>query len=60
MDNEIKELALDLLDHMRRQTVSIDGENLGLKFSNGYYYALSNEPQIGWHFDWEMKYKTLT
>jgi hypothetical protein len=44
---------------MKRQTVSIDGENLGVKFSNGYYYSLSNEPKIGWHFDWENKYKTV-
>lgn len=58
LEKEIKALAFDLLDHIRKQTVSIDGENLGLKFSNGYYYTLSNEPQIGWHFDWETKYKT--
>ncbi|KAA9040836.1 hypothetical protein FW778_01995 [Ginsengibacter hankyongi] len=58
LESEIKALALDLLDHMRKQTVSIDNENLGTKFSNGYYYSLSNEPKIGWHFDWENKYKT--
>lgn len=58
LESEIKALALDLFDHMRKQTVSIDSENLGTKFSNGYYYSLSNEPKIGWHFDWERKYKT--
>jgi hypothetical protein len=57
LENDIRALAFDLLDHIRKQTVSINGENLGLKFSNGYYYSLSNEPKIGWHFDWENKYR---
>lgn len=58
LETEIKQLALDLLDYMKRQNISIAGENLGIKLSNGYCYSLSNEPKIGWHFDWEKKYKT--
>lgn len=58
LEIEIKELAHDILHYIKRQNISIAGENLGIELSNGYYYSLSNEPKIGWHFDWENKYKT--
>jgi len=58
LDDDIKELSVELVDYIRKQDLSIQGFSpLGIRFSNGHYYALSNNLEIGWHFDWENKYK---
>ena len=57
VENEIKLLSLELLDVVRKQDLKLLDTDLGIKLSNGYYYYLSNEPKIGWHLDWEEKYK---
>jgi len=58
LENDIKALGFQLIDHIRRQDLSISGyPTLGIEFSNGHYYALSNNLEIGWHFDWENKFK---
>jgi hypothetical protein len=58
LEDEVKNLAIDLVDCIRKQDLSIPGFSaLGVEFSNGHYYALSDNLEIGWHFDWENKYK---
>lgn len=58
LENDIKALGFQLIDHLRRQDLSISGyPTLGIEFSNGHYYALSDNLEIGWHFDWENKFK---
>jgi hypothetical protein len=57
LNDEIKTLAISLVDFIRRENLTIDGRALGIGLSNGHYYALSNTPMIGWHLDWENKYK---
>jgi len=58
LENDIKNLGIELIDHLRRQDLSISGyPTLGIEFSNGHYYALSDNLEIGWHFDWENKFK---
>jgi len=58
LEDEIKNLALDLVDYIRKQDLSIPGfSSLGVEFSNGHYYALSDNLEVGWHFDWGNKYK---
>lgn len=57
MENEIRTLALDLLDFIRKERLSLANTDLGVELSNGYYYLLSDEPKIGWHYDWENRYK---
>ena len=58
LENEIKDLGVELIDYLRRQDLSIQGfQPLGLELSNGHFYALSDELKIGWHYDWENKYK---
>ena len=58
MEADIKNLGIELVDYIREQNLSIQGyPPLGIEFSNGHYYALSNNLEIGWHFDWENKYK---
>ncbi|MBV7440752.1 hypothetical protein KRX57_04905 [Weeksellaceae bacterium TAE3-ERU29] len=58
IEDDIKELGVNLIDYIREQKLSIgDFQALDTEFSNGHYYALSNDLEIGWHFDWENKYK---
>jgi|SRR6218665_392090 len=58
LEDDIKNLGVDLVDYIRKQDLSIPGySDLGIEFSNGHYYALSDKLEIGWHFDWVNKYK---
>ncbi|MGV8964031.1 MAG: hypothetical protein ACOH2V_11720 [Candidatus Saccharimonadaceae bacterium] len=60
LEVEIKNLGVDLVDYIRKQDLSIPGFSaLGVEFSNGHYYALSDKLEIGWHFDWGNKYKKI-
>jgi hypothetical protein len=58
LENDIRNLGIELIDYLRRQDLSIQGfQPLGIDMSNGHFYALSDELKIGWHYDWENKYK---
>jgi hypothetical protein len=57
LEEEIKESAIACVNEMRREKLSIKNNELTEEFSNGQFYLLSNEPLIGWHLDWENKYK---
>jgi hypothetical protein len=58
MEDDIKNLGVELIDYLRRQNLSIPGfQSLGIDLSNGHFYALSDELEIGWHYDWRNKYK---
>jgi hypothetical protein len=58
LENDIRNLGIELVDYLRRQDLSIlTYPALGLEISNGHFYALSDELKIGWHYDWENKYK---
>jgi len=57
LEDDIKNLGIDLVDYIRKQDLSIQGFSpLGIEFSNGHYYALSDNLEIGWHYDWKNKY----
>ena len=58
LEDDIKDLGADLVDYIRKQDLYIQGFSpIGIEYSNGHYYALSDNLEIGWHFDWENKYK---
>ncbi len=58
LENEIKDLGIELVEYIRRLDLSIgDYLPLGVDFTNGHYYLLSNNLEIGWHFDWQNKYR---
>lgn len=59
LETEIQNLAIGLIDIIRRENLSLAGDTLGIELSNGHYYALSNKPQLGWHFGWGKKYKIV-
>lgn len=49
--------ALEIIDESRLDTLSVSDTDLPIDLSNGEYYHLSDIPEIGWHKDWEGKYK---
>lgn len=53
IDKEIKIQAVDLLDEMRKQILKIDDNMLTIELSNGQFYYLTENKEIGWHYDWE-------
>jgi nucleoid DNA-binding protein len=58
LEEDIRVLGIELVDFIRQKDLSIQNyPALGLEISNGHFYALSNDLQIGWHYDWENKYK---
>lgn len=58
LEDDINTLGIELVDYLRKQDLSITNyPSIGVEFSNGHYYALSNRLEIGWHFDWKNKYK---
>lgn len=57
LEHEIAPLALEILDFIRKEKLSLANTDLGVELSNGYYYLLSDEPKIGWHYDWKNRYK---
>jgi hypothetical protein len=57
LESEINEIANDCIDEIRKEILKIKNFEIGTDFSNGQYYLLSNEPRIGWHYEWKKKYK---
>lgn len=57
LENKIKKSAIECVDTMRKERMSVKDNELTEEYSNGLFYLLSNEPLIGWHWDWEKKYK---
>lgn len=58
LEDEIKSLGVQIVDYIREQDLNFQGyPTLEREFSNGHYYALSDKLKIGWHYDWENKYK---
>lgn len=59
LETEIQNLGLQLIDFLRRENLAIAGNSLGVELSNRHFYALSDKPEIGWHYNWEQKYKPV-
>jgi hypothetical protein len=57
LEVEIKKLAIELVEFLRREELTLKNNKIGIDYSNGHFYALSNDLEIGWHFNWEEKYK---
>jgi hypothetical protein len=45
--------SLDIINYLREENLSIDGQKLGTELSNGEFYYLSDIPKIGWKKDWQ-------
>lgn len=57
LESEIKDIAVSVLDEMRKQILSIDETALTTELSNGQFYLLTEDKILGWHYDWEHRYK---
>lgn len=55
-ESEIKYKAVACLDEMRKAILKIDETILTIELSNGHFYYLTNNKQIGWHYEWETRY----
>ncbi len=49
--------AINCLYELRKGTLSLSGEELSIEESNGAFYSLSEQKEIGWKLDWERIYK---
>ncbi len=56
-NEDVPKKALELVDSLRKEKVFLASDELSTDMSNGQYYRLSDKPVIGWHKDWEKKYK---
>jgi len=56
LEDEIKEAALECLDEMKKQLLTLDETLLDVELSNGHFYFLTEEKSIGWHFGWKTLY----
>ena len=59
LEAEIQDLGIQLVDYLRKENLTIADNSLGIDLSNGHYYALSDTPEIGWHYDWKRKHKLV-
>lgn len=57
LEKDIKNLGIEIVDFLRTKNLTLKRQPIGLNHSNGHFYALSNDLEIGWHFNWEAKYK---
>ncbi|GAO42324.1 hypothetical protein [Flavihumibacter petaseus] len=53
IDADIIEGALKCLDTIRREVLTIEDTMLDTALSNGQFYLLSENEQIGWRYDWK-------
>lgn len=56
-EDQVVEKAQDLLYEVRKHELKLRKKWLGLAFSNGAFYYLSDECLIGWHRDWKAYFK---
>jgi hypothetical protein len=48
--------AQEVIDALRKIQLEIGDQSLGIQFSNGQFYKLSDEPKIGFIEDWMARY----
>lgn len=56
-EKDIVKFANLLLDEIRKISLKLEGEEYDIDLSNGLFYFLSNNPDIGWRVDWKEKYE---
>ncbi len=56
LEYEVKEAALECLDELKKQLLTLDETTLDVELSNGHFYFLTEEKSIGWHFSWKTRY----
>lgn len=54
--DRLNDLALECYHKVLSLNLSLDDTDLELELSNGKFYLLSNQPKIGWIYDWQGRY----
>jgi hypothetical protein len=55
-EEDINQVALDVVDKLREEKLSVAGQEMDRPFSNGEYYDLCERGEIGWRNDWRERY----
>lgn len=58
-NNKLNALALECYHDVLNIQLTLDETDLDVELSNGKFYLLSEQPVIGWTFDWEERYKKI-
>ncbi|WP_100010108.1 hypothetical protein [Lentibacillus sediminis] len=56
-EQKLIDAALNCLDDTRDINLQVDGTTLTSDMSNGNYYHMSNNKEIGWKVEWEDRYR---
>lgn len=56
LEDEVQDAALECLDELKKQLLTLDETMLDVELSNGHFYFLTEEKSIGWHFSWKSRY----
>lgn len=56
-ESEYIEAGLECYDIVSNKEIKFETVHLDPEFTLGYFYVMSDEPRIGWRYDWEFKYK---
>jgi len=56
-ESSVNALALEIVDKLRGEKLTIVEQIVTLAFSNGEFYDLCEQGKIGWRNDWDKKYK---
>lgn len=59
IEGDIVLAANKCLKELRKLILSIEDDALDVDISNGQFYLLADELRMGWHLDWERKYKKI-
>lgn len=59
LDEEINKTGVQIVYEVRELNVNMSNydSQLGIEFNNGFFWLLSNKLEIGWHYDWQNRYK---
>lgn len=56
-DDEYNEAASNCYFNICKKRIDYNDGAIDEELTTGYFYEMSDEPRIGWHYDWEKKYK---
>lgn len=56
-EEDLKEQGFDCFKQINNYQLQLGTVQFDLEMTQGYFFSMSNEPRIGWRYDWKMKYK---
>jgi hypothetical protein len=56
-EEDLKNQGFACFEQINNYQLQLDTVQFDLEMTQGYFYTMSNEPRIGWRYDWERKYK---